>query len=102
LRLRTRIRAGQRQEDERLTDKFFLGCVEKIGNTIAKEETWVRVGMGGALMSIGKRNKKLNAAAIKLAKAIGPIHFTDGDKKCEPMNVLRHLTSDYLRNKLGM
>jgi 3-methyladenine DNA glycosylase AlkD len=39
-----------------------------IGNTIAKEENWVRVGMGGALMSIGKRNKKLNAAAIKAAK----------------------------------
>jgi hypothetical protein len=79
-----------------------LGCVEKIGNTIAKEENWVRVGMGGALMSIGQRNKKLNAAAIKVAKAIGPIHFSDGDKKCEPMNVLKHLTSDYLRNKLGI
>jgi hypothetical protein len=62
----------------------------------------VRVAMGGALMSIGKRNKKLNAAAIKVAKAIGPIHFSDGDKKCEPMDVLKHLTSDYLRNKLGV
>ena len=51
--------------------------VEKIGKTIAKEENRVRVGMGGALMSIGKRNKKLNAAAIKLAKVIGPIHFSD-------------------------
>ena len=90
------------KKDKRLTDEFFLGCVEKIGNTIAKEENWVRVGMGGALMSIGKRNKKLNAAAIKVAKAIGPIHFSDGDKKCEPMNVLKHLTSDYLRNKLGI
>jgi hypothetical protein len=89
-------------KDKRLTDEFFLGCVEKIGNTIAKEENGVRVGMGGALMSIGKRNKKLNAAAIKVAKAIGPIHFSDGDKKCEPMNVLKHLTSDYLRNKLGI
>jgi len=89
------------KKDKRLTDEFFLGCVEKIGNTIAKEENRVRVGMGGALMSIGKRNKKLNAAAIKLAKAIGPIHFSDGDKKCEPMNVLKHLTSDNLRNKLG-
>ena len=90
------------KKDKRLTDEFFLGCVEKIGKTIAKEENRVRVGMGGALMSIGKRNKKLNAAAIKLAKAIGPIHFSDGDKKCEPMNVLKHLTSDYLRNKLGI
>ena len=48
---------------------------------------------------MGDRNKKLNAAAIKVAKAIGPIH--DGDTKCEPMDELKHLTSDDLRNKLG-
>jgi 3-methyladenine DNA glycosylase AlkD len=89
------------KKDERLTDEFFLSCVEKIGKTIAKEENGVRVGMGGALMSIGKRNKKLNAAAIKVARAIGPIHFSDGNKKCEPMDVLKHLTSDSLRQKLG-
>ena len=89
-------------KDKRLTDEFFLGCVEKIGNTIATEQNGVRVAMGGALISIGKRNKKLNTAAVKLARAIGPIHFSDGDKKCEPMNVLKHLTSDHLRNKLGL
>jgi 3-methyladenine DNA glycosylase AlkD len=89
------------KKDKRLTDEFFLACVEKIGKTIATEENGVRVGMGGALLSIGKRNKKLNAAAIKVAKAIGPIHFSDGDRKCEPMDVLKHLTSDYLRTKLG-
>jgi hypothetical protein len=90
------------KKDKRLTDEFFLACVEKIGKTIAREENGVRVGMGGALLSIGKRNKALNAAAIKAATAIGPIHFSDGDRKCEPMDVLKHLTSDYLRNKLGL
>ena len=89
------------KKDKRLTDEFFLGCIEKIGKTIAKQESRVRVGMGGALMSIGKRNQKLNAAAIKVAKAIGPIHFSDGDRKCEPMDVLKHLTSDHLRHKLN-
>ena len=86
------------KKDKRLTDEFFLGCIETIRNTIAQEDNSVRVGMGGALISIGKRNKTLNAAAIKAAKAIGPIHFSDGDKKCEPMDVLKHLTSEYLRN----
>ena len=90
------------RKDKRLTDEFVLGCVEKISSTIAKEENRVRVSMGGALVSIGKRNKKLNAAAIEVAKAIGPIHFSDGGNKCEPMNVLKHLTSDYLRSKLGL
>lgn len=89
------------KKDRRLTDEFFLGVVEKIGKTIAEEENWVRVAMGGALITIGKRNKKLNAAAIKAAKAIGPIHFSDGDKKCEPMDVLKHLTSEYLQSKLS-
>jgi 3-methyladenine DNA glycosylase AlkD len=90
------------KKDKRLTDEFFLGCVETIGHTIAKEENRVRVGMGGALISIGKRNTTLNAAAIKVAKAIGPIDFSDGNNKCEPMNVLKHLTSDSLRHKLGL
>lgn len=89
-------------KDARLTDAFFLGCVEKIGKTIAKEDNRVRVGMGGALLSIGKRNRALNAAAIAVATAIGPIHFSDGDGRCEPMDVLKHLTSDYLRKKLGL
>lgn len=89
------------KKDKRLTDEFFLGCIDRIGRTIAKEENRVRVGMGGALMSIGKRNKKLNAAAVKAARAIGPIDFSEDGRKCEPMDVLKHLTSDYLRNKLG-
>lgn len=93
---------SKNNRDKRLTDAFFLGCIDKIRKTIAKEENWVRVAMGGALLGIGKRNKKLNATAIRAAKAIGPIHFSDGDKKCEPMDVLEHLTSDYLRGKLGV
>ena len=92
---------SKNNRDRRLTDEFFLDCIARIEKTIVKEENWVRVAMGGALIGIGKRNKKLNAAAIKVARAIGPIHFSDGDKKCEPMDVLKHLTSDYLRNKLG-
>jgi hypothetical protein len=90
------------RKDRRLTDEFFLGCVEKIAKTIGKEVPGVRAGMAGALIGIGKRNKKLNAAAIKVARATGPIHFSEGDRKCEPMDVLKHLTSDYLRNKLAV
>ena len=43
------------KKDKRLTDEFFLGCIEKIGNTIAKEENGVRVGMGGALKRVTRR-----------------------------------------------
>lgn len=93
---------SKNHRDKRLTDEFFLGCIGTISKTIADEENSVRVAMGGALIGMGKRNKKLNAAAGKVAKAIGPIHFSDGDKKCEPLDVLKHLTSDYIRTKLGI
>ena len=39
------------------------------------------------------------SAAIRAAKAIGPIDYGDGES-CEPLDVLKHLTSDYLKKKL--
>ena len=59
----------------------------------------VRGAMAGALIGIGKRSKELNKAAIKVAKATGPVDY--GSSGCEPIDVLKHLTSDYLKNKLG-
>jgi len=58
--------------------------------------------MGGALMGIGKRSAKLNAAALKVARQIGPIEFETESGDCEPFDVVKHLTSDYIRNKLGV
>jgi hypothetical protein len=53
-------------------------------------------------MGIGKRNKKLNAAAIKAVKAIGLVDVDYGDdNSCEPVDVLKHLTSDYLKQKFA-
>ena len=58
--------------------------------------------MGGALLGIGKRNAKLNAAALKVAKKIGPIQFESNSGQCEPFDVVKHLTSNYLKNKLDL
>ena len=58
--------------------------------------------MLGALFGIGKRNKKLNKAAIRAARAIGPVDIDYGkDNSCEPIDVLKHLTSDYLKKKFA-
>jgi hypothetical protein len=51
-------------------------------------------------MGIGKRNKRLNAAAINAVKAIGPVARDPGNH-CEPTDVLKHLTSDYLKKKFA-
>jgi hypothetical protein len=84
-----------------MDDAYLLGRIDHIRHAIDGEEMWVRGAMAGALMGIGKRNKKLNKAAIRAAKAIGPIDMDYGeDNSCEPLDVLKHLTSDYLKKKL--
>ncbi len=88
---------------EGMDDAFCLGRIDHIEDAIHGEEMWVSEAMAGALMGIGKRNKKLNKAAVRAAKAIGPVDIDYGDdNRCEPLNVLKHLTSDYLKNKLGL
>lgn len=93
---------SKNKRNKALTDDFFLDCIERISQEIGNEEPRVRASMGGALIGIGKRNKILNHHAIKVAKAIGSIDFNDSNSNCEPMNVLKHLTSDYIKKKLGV
>ncbi len=84
-----------------MDDAYLLGRIDHIRHAIHGEEMWVRGAMGGALIGIGKRTKKLNKAAVRAAKAIGPIDIDYGhDNSCEPLDVLKHLTSDYLKKKL--
>jgi 3-methyladenine DNA glycosylase AlkD len=85
-----------------LTDEFFLNCIRRIDTDVDKEEEWVRLSMGGALIGIGKRNRKLNKAALKLARRISPIEYDAGETGCEPLDILKHLQSDYLKQKLGI
>ncbi len=87
---------------EGMDDAYYLGRIDHIQDAIHGEEMWVREAMTGALIGIGKRNKTLNKAAIRAAKAIGPVDIDYGDdNSCEPLDVLKHLTSDYLKKKLA-
>ena len=83
-------------------DTFFLEHVSYIDSTFFSEDPGVQVSMGGALMGIGKRNRRLNAAALKVAESIGPIPIASESGDCEPFDVVKHLTSDYLVEKLGL
>ena len=85
-----------------LDDDFFLEYIGRIRDSVLKEENWVKDAMSVALMGIGKRNLKLNQEAIKVARAVGRVDVDYGDdNSCEPLDVLKHLTSDYLKKKLG-
>jgi 3-methyladenine DNA glycosylase AlkD len=89
---------GKKAPDE----AFFMDCIKRIRNS-QKENAWVRESMNGALMGIGKRSIALNQAAINAAKSNRPLNVDYGDdNSCEPINVLKHLTSDYLKKKFGL
>jgi len=87
--------------DKRLNDDFFLTTISHIDQKIDNEPKSVKLSMATALMGIGKRNITLNSAAISVAKRVGAIDFNEGDSKCEPFDVLKHLNSDYLKNKFA-
>lgn len=86
-----------------MDDEFLLALIKRIGDQITGEDMWVRESMNTALMGIGKRNKVLHRAALKTAKAIGPVEIDYGDdNSCEPLDVVKHLTSDHVKKKLGV
>jgi len=82
-------------------EDYFLAHIAHIDKTYSKQSTTILMSMAGALLGIGKRSKKLNAAARKVAMKIGPIDF-DPDGRCDPMDVAKHLTSSYITEKLGI
>jgi 3-methyladenine DNA glycosylase AlkD len=83
-------------------DAFFLERIRHIARSFGNEPRRVQGSMGGALVGMGKRNARLNTAALKVARAIGPIHFGADDSSSEPLNVVKHLTSDYITKKLAV
>jgi len=91
-----------KKNPEGMDDAFLLGCIDRVGKEIDGEPTWVRMAMANALIGIGKRDKKLNQAAARVAKQVGPIDFSDGSgRKCEPFDPHKHLTSEYLKKKFA-
>lgn len=86
-----------------MDDAFLLGRILHIQSAIRDEDMWVREGMATALLGIGKRNRTLNKAAVEAATAIGPLDIDYGDdNRCEPIDLLKHLKSDYLKKKLDL
>jgi len=83
-------------------DDFFLKRIQEIITNFNTSHKGVQLAMGGALIGIGKRNAVLNASALRVAKLIGPIKFESNGSDCEPLNVTKHLTSEYIKNKLGV
>ena len=84
-----------------MDDAFFKQRIQHIQDHIHDEEMWVREAMLAALMGIGKRDLKLNKAAIRAAKKIGPVDIDYGDTQCEPLDVVKHLSAEHLQTRLA-
>ncbi|NMP32693.1 hypothetical protein HII17_14115 [Thalassotalea sp. M1531] len=89
-----------KSKSKKYSDEFFEQCLTRIDNEILTQSTWVKMSMAGAIMGIGKRTKALNQHALKIANKVGPIDFNEKDGKCDPFDVAKHLTSDYVKQKL--
>ena len=59
------------------------------------------MAMATAVMGIGTRSKSLHAAALKVAKTIGPIDFDPGGR-CDPMDVAKNLEHEVIKKRLGL
>lgn len=90
-----------KSKSKKYSDEFFSDILTKINNEIFHQPSWVQMSMASAVMGIGKRSKALNKQALAIARKIGPIDF-DQNGSCDPFNIEKHLTSDYLKNKLGI
>ncbi|MBT6167983.1 MAG: hypothetical protein HOH94_10995 [Verrucomicrobia bacterium] len=93
---------SKKRRTKELTHEFLLSVIDQIRNRFESEDTWERMAMAGALVGMGKRNKTLNKEALKVAKKMGPIDFNEGTGNCDPFDPVKHLTSDYLKKKLGL
>ncbi len=80
-------------------EAFFLRQLRHLRDTQLTAPDPVRRAMGGALIGVGKRSKTLNAAARVAALEMGRI---EGHRGCDPVDVMKHLTSDYITKKLGL
>lgn len=56
--------------DKALADQEFIDCLQLIERAATDERNFVKKAVNWALRSIGKRNTRLNQAAIKTAKAL--------------------------------
>ncbi len=80
---------------------YFLEHIAHIEKIYPKQSIDTLMSMANALIGIGKRSRELNSAALRVARKIGPVDF-DPDGRCDPFDPVKHLTSKYLQDKLGV
>ncbi len=80
-------------------EAYFLAHIATIDKQRKKASIPILMSMAGALIGMGMRTTKLNRAALKVARSIGPIIHNE---TCDPFDAVKHLTSPHTKKKLGL
>jgi 3-methyladenine DNA glycosylase AlkD len=83
--------------DKKMKDRQFVEFFALIEKESKDERNFVKKAVNWALRQIGKRNKKLNKEAVRVAKKIQKMN--SGSAKWIANNALRELQSDAVRKK---
>ena len=83
--------------DTNISDSYFYPILGSIKTQIQQEENYVKDAMNNALFGIGQRSKELNLTCIIIAREIGKIEVDYGDNSCEAIDVIKHLTSNRIK-----
>jgi 3-methyladenine DNA glycosylase AlkD len=86
--------------DKRAPDEAFLEFLPAIKRESADARNFVKKAVNWALRQVGKRNAALNAAAIQTAQEVQCMGSKPG--RWIASDALRELTSDKVREKLGV
>jgi 3-methyladenine DNA glycosylase AlkD len=84
--------------DKRASDSLFLQWLRLIKDASTDERNFVKKAVNWALRQIGKRNLRLNNAAIETAKAIQKLDSASA--RWIAVDALRELTSDAVQKRL--
>jgi 3-methyladenine DNA glycosylase AlkD len=84
--------------DKKASDEQFVEYMPLIIEAASDERNFVKKGVNWALRQVGKRNKRLNALAIKTAEEIQ--RMATKSARWIAADSLRELRSDYVRVKL--
>ena len=84
--------------DKQAGDERFLGLLEIIERAAGDERNFVKKAVNWALRQIGKRNRRLNQAAVRSARRIGGQDSRSA--RWIASDALRELTADETRRRL--
>ena len=84
--------------DKNASDSLFLQWLRLISDASTDERNFVKKAVNWALRQIGKRNLRLNRAAIRTANAIQKLDSTSAHWIAA--DALRELTSDAVQKRL--